>query len=83
MIKNKEQIKQEIKDDIAKIVDKYVEDMDEGSNEEKFPIDKIERMLGVIIDDSKKVIVDKTTELLSNIDEENEIKKKLNMENQG
>ena len=75
MIKNKEEIKRELKDDISKIIDKYVEDMDKNSNEEKFPIDKIERMLGGIIGESKKVIIDKTTELLSNIDEENEIKK--------
>jgi len=75
MIKNKEQLKAEIMKEIELRVGKYIEDMEEGSNREKFPIDEIERMLGEVIHDSKRIIVDKTTELLSNIDEEKEIKK--------
>jgi len=76
MIKNNEIMKQEIMDDISKRIDKYFEDMDNSSNEEKFPIDKIERMLGAVIHDSKQIIVDKTAELLANINEEDEIVKK-------
>ena len=76
MINKKEKVKNEMKEELNKIVDKYVEEMDNESNKDKFPIDVIEEMLGKIISDSKKVIVDKTEELVNNIEEEEEINKK-------
>jgi dsRNA-specific ribonuclease len=76
MIKNKTQIINEMKEEINKIFDKYGDDMESESNKKKFPIDLIESMLGNIIADSKKVIVDKTEELINNIDESEEINKK-------
>ena len=81
MIKNKEEIKNEVMKELELRVAKYIDEMDKSSNEEKFPIEKIEKMLGEVIKDSKRIIVDKTTELLANIDEEKEIvKKKPNMQ---
>jgi len=79
MIKNTEQIKREIMGEIEKSVDKYIGKMKEGSNEAKFPIDKIERIMGEIIEDSRRIVIDKTSELIKNIDEE-EIIKKTNIE---
>jgi len=76
MIKNKEQIKREIMEEIEINVDKYISKMDEGSNQAKFPIDRIEGIMGEVIQESKKIIVEKTTELLKNIDESEEISKK-------
>jgi hypothetical protein len=76
MINKKEKIRNEMKEEINKIVDKYVDDMDSESNKNKFPIVLIESMLGNIIADSKKVIVDRTEELINNIDESQEISKK-------
>ena len=76
MINKKEKIKKEMKEEIDKIIEKYIDEMDNESNKDKFPIDVIEKMLGNIIADSKKVIVDKTEELVNNIDETKEINKK-------
>jgi len=76
MIKNKEQIKLEMMEELEKRVDKYINEMETGSNEEKFSIDKIESLMGEIMVESRKIIVDKTSELLKNIDEEKEITKK-------
>jgi len=76
MIKNKEQIKQEILEEIERSVEKYIGKMEAGSNERKFPIDKIERLMGEIIQESRAIIVEKTGELINNIDEEREIGKK-------
>jgi len=76
MIKNKEQIKREIMEEIEMNVDKYITNMDENSNQAKFPIDKIEGLMGEVIHESKKIIIEKTTELLKNIDESEEISKK-------
>ena len=83
MIKNKEQIKREIMEEIENRVDKYIGKMEEGSNEEKFPIDKIEMLMGEIIHDSRKIILDKTAELIKQIDEEAITKKKTNTEKKG
>jgi len=58
---------------------KYISEMESGSNGEKFSIDKIESLLGSVIRDSKKIIVDKTEELLKSVDEREVIaKKKVN-----
>jgi len=76
MIKNKEQIKQEIMEEIERSVEKYIEKMEAGSNEARFPIDKIEGLMGEIIHESRAIIVEKTEELINNIDEEREIAKK-------
>ena len=76
MIKNKEQIKKEMKAEVSDIIEKYVDDMDDGSNGIKFPIDSIELMLENVIRESKKVIVDRTSELVNSIAEEQEIVKK-------
>jgi len=76
MINKKEKVKNEMKEELNKIVDKYVEEMDNESNKDRFPIDLIEEMLGKIIADSKKVIIDKTEELVNNIEETEEINKK-------
>jgi hypothetical protein len=76
MINEKEKIRSEMKEEINKIVDKYVDDMESESNKKKYPIDLIESMLGNIIAESKKVIVDKTEELINNIDENEAISKK-------
>ena len=63
-------------EELEKRVDKYINEMETGSNEEKFSIDKIESQMGEIMVESRKIIVDKTSELLKNIDEEKEITKK-------
>lgn len=76
MINKKEKIRNELKEEVNAIIDKYVDDMDSESNKNKFPIDLIEKMIGNIISDSKKAIIDKTEELIRNIDEEDEIRKK-------
>jgi len=76
MINKKENLKNEMKEEINKLIEKYVDEMDSESNKNKFPIDLIEEMLGKVIADSKKIIVDKTEELISNIDEADEINKK-------
>jgi hypothetical protein len=84
MIKSKERIKHEIMEEIESSVDKYIEKMDESSNEAKFPIDTIERFMGEIIQESRKIITEKTSELINNIDEEDVIsKKKANTEKRG
>jgi len=76
MIKSKEQIKREIMEEIESSVEKYIKKMDEGSNQAKFPIDTIEKLMGEIMEESRKIITEKTCELLNNIDEEKEIRKK-------
>ena len=76
MIKNKEQIKQEILEEIERSVEKYIGKMEAGSNERKFPIEAIERLMGEIIEESRAIILEKTGELINNIDEEQEISKK-------
>ena len=76
MIKSKEEIKREIMEEIESSVEKYIEKMEEGSNQAKFPIDTIERLMGEIIEESRKIITEKTSELINNIEEEKEISKK-------
>ena len=76
MIKNKEKIKKEILEEIERSVEKYIGKMEAGSNERKFPIEAIERLMGEIIQESRAIIVEKTGELINNIDEEREIGKK-------
>lgn len=76
MINNKEKIKAKMKEELYRAVDKFVDEMDAESNKEQFPIEVLEDLLGNIIEDSKKIIVDKTDELIDGIEEEAEISKK-------
>lgn len=66
----------ELKEELNKIVENYVDEMNEESNKEHFPIDVIEDLLCKIMADSKKIIVDKTEELIEKIDETVQISKK-------
>lgn len=76
MIKNKDEIIQEMKSEICEIIEKYGLEMDEGSELDRFPISSIEKMMENVMRDSKKVIVDRTSELINSIDEAKEIDKK-------
>ena len=76
MLKNRVEIKEELMKELEIRIDKYISEMESGSNEKKFSIDKIERLLGSVISDSKKIIVDKTEELLKSVDESEVINKK-------
>jgi hypothetical protein len=76
MIKTRSEIKAEMMEEISIRFDKYIDEMEKGSKESKFSIDKIENLLGSVISDSKQIILDKTAELLKTVDESAEISKK-------
>ena len=76
MIRKKDETKAMLIGEIAEQISEYVDKMDEESCKERFPISKIEKMLEEIVTGTKSSIVDKTSELLSSLNEEEEIRKK-------
>lgn len=76
MIKNKEEIRKELKEKLNKMADEYVDNMDKKSDGEYYPIDVIEEDLVNIQKDAKELLKQTTEELLNSVNEENEIAKK-------
>lgn len=72
----KEEIKERAKKELDRKIDEYIEQMDKESNGETFPITKIEKMWGDLIEDTKTIIHDLTQEAVDEIDEQYEINKK-------
>ena len=72
----KEEIKRVAMEKMNAKIEEYVENMDKESNNNTFPISKIEEMWGQFIDDAKTIIHDITEETVNEIDEQMEINKK-------
>ena len=78
MIKGKEEIKKEVKEKMRKLLEEYVEMMNEKSEGEYYPIDEIEKDLLDIQAITKDILTQTTEELLNSVNEEKEILKKRN-----
>lgn len=76
MIKNKEKIKQELKEKIEYEIDNYIDKMDEGFKGESFPIDNIEKLWTNAIKNCNSVLHSGTQMIFDSIDEKNLITKK-------
>lgn len=76
MIKNKEQIKEELKNKMNEEIDKYVDAIDAGFYKDTFPIDEIETLWGNAIDGCNAVLQEGTETLLNSLDETEIITKK-------
>lgn len=76
MIKNKEKIKEELKNKMNKEIDKYVEAMDQGFHNESFPIDEIETLWGNAIKGCNDVLQHGTEVMLNSLNEAEMIRKK-------
>lgn len=76
MIKNKEKIKEELKNKMSEEIDKYVEAMDQGFHNESFPIDEIESLWGNAIKGCSDVIQQGTEVMLNSLNEVEIISKK-------
>ncbi len=79
MIKNKDELKKKLIERLTQKAEEYVDQMDNKSNNEFYPIDVIERDLVNIQKESTRIFQETTEELLNSIDEEKEIKKKQKM----
>ncbi len=75
MIKNKDELKKKLIERLTQKAEEYVDQMDNKSNNEFYPIDVIERDLVNIQKESTRIFQETTEELLNSIDEEEEIKK--------
>lgn len=79
----KEEIKRVTMEKMNTKIEEYIENMDKESNNDTFPISKIEEMWGQFIDDAKTIIHDITEEAVNEIDEQMEINKKTEYKEKG
>ena len=78
MIKNKEEILKEIRKRLDKVAEDIVNEMDAGSNKERFSIDEIEEIGERAQEEAKKIILEEMNKAVNNIEEREviELKKK-------
>ncbi len=76
MIKNKENLKEELKKKMNKEIEQYVDAIDEGFHHEYFPIDEIEKLWGDAINGCNAVLKNGTEQMLNSIKEAEFISKK-------
>ncbi len=76
MIKDKEKLKEELKQKMNKEIEQYVDSIDEGFHHESFPIDEIEKLWGNAINGCNTVLKNGTEQMLNSIKESEIISKK-------
>lgn len=76
MIKNKDNLKNELKEKMNKEIDNYIDKMDDGFKGESFSIDEIETLWGNAIKGCNTVLQQGTQKILDSINEKDLISKK-------
>lgn len=76
MIKNKEKLKQELKEKMNQEIDNYVDAMEQGFCNESFPIGEIEKLWGKAINNCNSILHNGTEEMLNSVCETELISKK-------
>ena len=75
-MKNKEELKNELKKKMSEEIDQYVEHMEKGFQGEKFDISEIEKLWGNAIEGCKTVLKEGTEQILNTAKEKGIIDKK-------
>ncbi len=75
-MKNKEELKNELKKKMSEEIDQYVEHMEKGFQGEKFDISEIEKLWGNAIEGCKTVLKEGTEQILNTAKEKEIIDKK-------
>lgn len=76
MIKNKDNIKKEIKENMNKVIDEYVDSLDNGFSKDSFHIDEIEKLWGIALNKCEETVEKGTQLLVDNLSEKEIISKK-------
>lgn len=76
MLKNKENIKKELKEKLSEVVDEYVESMDNGFKGDSFHINEIENLWTNALTGCTNIVDEGTQTILDNISEKELISKK-------
>ena len=76
MIKNKEEMLKEIKKKLDKVAEDIVNEMEAGSNKERFSIDEIEEIGERAQEEAKKIILEEMNKAVNNIEEKEVIEAK-------
>ncbi len=79
-MKNKEELKNELKSKMSEEIDRYVDQMDKGFQRNKFDISEIEKLWGNAIEGCKTVLKDGTEQILNTVIEKDIISKKKRSE---
>ena len=75
-MKNKEALKNEMKEKMLKEIERYVDQMEQGFQRDKFDIGEIEKLWSNAIDGCKSVLKDSTEKMLNSVVEKDIISKK-------